>query len=97
MEVATTERHWNDTSVPERPELEVTVTSFFKKNSLLFENQFLLPVLISCSLFQSPGMASRRCALASYLLNDHLQHAGSVIYVEDITKKSLEEKNTEEM
>ena len=23
MEVATTERHWNDTSVPERPELEV--------------------------------------------------------------------------
>ena len=91
MEVATTERHWNDTSVPERPELEVTVTPFFKKkNSLLFENQFLLPVLISCSLFHTPGMASRRCTVASYLLNDHLQHAGSVTYVEDITKKSLE-------
>ena len=47
------------------------------KNSLLFENQFLLPVLISCSLLQKPGMASWRCTVASYLLNDHLQHAGS--------------------
>ena len=27
MEVATTERHWNDTSVPERPELEVLLRS----------------------------------------------------------------------
>ena len=61
------------------------------ENSLLFENQFLLPVLISCSLLQKPGMASRRCTVASYLLNDHLQHAGSVTTLK-ISLKSLKKQ-----
>ena len=66
------------------------------KNSLLFENQFLLPVLISCSLLQKPGVASRRCTVASYLLNDHLQHAGSVTTLK-ISLKSLEKNNHPKM
>ena len=36
MEVATTERHWNDTSVPERPELEVLLFDIGSFQSLKF-------------------------------------------------------------
>ena len=39
MEVATTERHWNDTSVPERPELEVFLLE--QHGSILYGLPFL--------------------------------------------------------